>query len=87
MKNNVIDQHDEILPFFADMKDLLCLYIKGNPAMRKVSQFRKNMILNMPKLYYLDDRPIFEIERLCADAFVRGGKEEEKKVREEYQAK
>jgi hypothetical protein len=42
------------------------------------------MVINMPKLYYLDDRPIFEIERLCADAFARGGKEEEDRVREEF---
>ena len=38
----------------------------------------------MPNLYYLDERPIFDYERLLADAFKRGGKEEEERVRLEY---
>ena len=32
---------------------------------------------------YLDERPIFEHERMVADAFVRGGEEEVKRVKEE----
>jgi hypothetical protein len=40
----------------------------------------------MPALAYLDERPVFEIERLTADAFKRGGVEEETRVREEYKA-
>jgi len=27
----------------------------------------------MKNLYYLDDRPIFEVERLAADAWAEGG--------------
>lgn len=38
----------------------------------------------MPNLYYLDERPIFDFERLLAEAFARGGKEEEERVRKEY---
>lgn len=38
----------------------------------------------MPNLYYLDERPVFEAERLCADAFKNGGKEEEERVRSEW---
>lgn len=38
----------------------------------------------MPNLYYLDERPIFDFERLLADAFNRGGKEEEERVRKDY---
>lgn len=41
----------------------------------------------MPKLCYLDERPVFEIERICADAFVRGGADEEKRVTAEYAEK
>jgi hypothetical protein len=33
-------------------------------------------------LNYLDDRPIFDHERIVADAFVKGGEEEEKRVRD-----
>jgi hypothetical protein len=37
----------------------------------------------MKNLNYLDDRPIFEHERIVADAFMRGGKDEEQKVRDQ----
>lgn len=49
-----------------------------------VSGYRKILTVNMPNLYYLDERPIFDYERLLADAFKRGGKEEEERVRIEY---
>ena len=38
----------------------------------------------MPNLAYLDERPVSEIERLTCDAFVKGGIEEELRVKEEY---
>ena len=40
----------------------------------------------MPVLYYLDERPVFEAERLCADAYKKGGKDEEERVRSEWAA-
>jgi len=42
------------------------------------------LVCALPNLAYLDERPINEIERLTADAFVRGGIEEERRVRDEY---
>jgi dynein assembly factor 1, axonemal len=49
--------------------------------------YRKNMLMAMPHLYYLDERPVFEAERLCADAFKVGGKEHEEAVRSEWATK
>lgn len=46
--------------------------------------YRKNLLMAMPNLYYLDERPVFEAERLCADAFKLGGKDEEERVRSEW---
>ena len=37
--------------------------------------------MQLPKLQYMDERTIFEAERLTADAFKRGGKDEEERVR------
>lgn len=59
------------------MKELICLYLKGNPSVRKVRQYRKMLAVGMSKLAYLDDRPIFEIERVGCDAFAIGGAEAE----------
>jgi dynein assembly factor 1 len=48
--------------------------------------YRKNLLMAMPNLYYLDERPVFEAERLCADAFKLGGKDEEERVRSKWAA-
>lgn len=39
------------------------------------------MIARIPTLKYLDDRPVFEDDRRHAEAFARGGIEEERKER------
>ena len=45
------------------------------------------MVRALKNLNYLDDRPVYEYERLIADAFARGGEEEEAKVKQEMQDK
>ena len=40
------------------------------------------MIISIPTLKYLDDRPVFEEDRRAAEAFGRGGFEEERRERE-----
>lgn len=42
------------------------------------------MIAGIPCLLYLDDRPVKEVDRDAAEAWMRGGFEEEKKVRKAY---
>ena len=39
----------------------------------------------MKQLQYLDDRPVFEIERIAANAWSEGGAEAEKEARAKYQ--
>lgn len=87
LRENLIEDHDEVIPFFKEMPELIALYLKGCPAARKISNYRKNMTIAIPALAYLDERPIFDYERLLADAFGRGGKEEEERVRVEWAAK
>jgi Leucine-rich repeat (LRR) protein len=83
LKSNQIDARDQIVSFFAEIPSLHALYLKGNPCVRYISKYRKTMTEQLPKLNYLDDRPIFDHERIVADAFVRGGEEEVNKVKEE----
>jgi hypothetical protein len=66
------------------MQNLICLYLKGNPCQRKVSMYRKRLTAGMKSLAYLDDRPVFEIERIGADAFAKGGAEAEKEAKKAY---
>ena len=46
-----------------------CLYLKGNPVAATTKGYRKTLICIFPLLTYLDDRPIFDKERRCAEAW------------------
>ena len=46
--------------------------------------YRKNLTGSLKNLYYLDDRPVFESERIFADAWKKGGKEAEQQARQKY---
>lgn len=87
MRDNQIAAPLSIVPFFSQLSTVTSLYLAGNPAVRLVSHYRREMTLKMPALYYLDDKPIFKDDRLIAEAFVRGGKEEEAKVKVELEQK
>jgi hypothetical protein len=64
--------------------ELRVLYLNGNDIIRKIPSYRKKLITQLRSLSYLDTKPVDEGERLAADAFFKGGLEEERKVREEY---
>lgn len=59
----------------------------NNPCIKKIKGYRKTVIASIPSLSYLDDRPVFEDDRRRAEAWVRGGIEEErvelKKIKKE----
>ncbi|CAE7175974.1 Dnaaf1, partial [Symbiodinium pilosum] len=82
----------DILPeVFARMADLRVLYLKGNPCAKKIPNYRKGITAVCQNLKYLDDRPVFPEDRRTADAFNRGGLEEERaerrRIKEEENAK
>ena len=58
---------------------------------RKIDYYRKKIISDIPNLKYLDDRPVFEEDRRRAEAWARGGMEEEraemKKIKKEKEDK
>ncbi|XP_034951540.1 dynein assembly factor 1, axonemal [Chelonus insularis] len=74
-----------IIEVFASMKSLRVLTLMGNPVLRSIQVYRKTMILKCKNLRYLDDRPVFPLERACAQAWERGGNEEEMAERKRWQ--
>ena len=59
----------QVLRIFQSLPDLRCLYVTGNPVVSKIKNYRKTMIATIPTLNYLDDRPVFPVERRCAEAW------------------
>ena len=73
LQNNEIDGDPEaMVGLFASMPKLACLYMQGNPVVSQLRQYRKRMIASIASLAYLDDRPVFPLERRCAEAWAAG---------------
>jgi hypothetical protein len=78
---NKIDEVNIIENILVHLPSIKVLYLQGNECVRKISHYRKTLISSLKNLTYLDDKPVFEDERRFAEAFTRGGLEEEKKER------
>jgi len=81
IQNNKIDDVDFLPEVLMRMPQLKVLYLKGNPICKKLPSYRKTLIAHLPRLSYLDDRPVFKDEARCSAAFFRGGIEEEREER------
>lgn len=68
LQNNMLDDL-EILEVLRSLPQLKCLYLQGNPVVSKWSNYRKTIISAISSLAYLDDRPVFERERRCSEAW------------------
>lgn len=82
LTNNHIEGDEEVFNVLKDIQSLSNLSINGN-EIAKLKNFRKKMISMLPKLSYLD-RPIEELERIAAVAFIEGGSDAEKAARDKY---
>ncbi|XP_018368008.1 PREDICTED: dynein assembly factor 1, axonemal homolog isoform X2 [Trachymyrmex cornetzi] len=76
ISHNRIDTCD-IVDILGDMKSLRVITLSGNPVLKQIKMYRKTMILKCKNLQYLDDRPVFPRDRACAEAWMRGGVDEE----------
>ncbi|KAM7352286.1 defective transmitter release isoform 1-T5 [Cochliomyia hominivorax] len=86
LSNNRIDDI-LVVKIFSRMPELKVLVLQGNPVVSKIPQYRKTLILECKKLTYLDSRPVFPKDRACAEAWKRGGYEEERRENERWNRK
>ncbi|XP_013141984.1 PREDICTED: uncharacterized protein LOC106106007 isoform X2 [Papilio polytes] len=66
-----------IVDVLADMMVLKVLVLTGNPVVRNIPAYRKTLTLRLKELLNLDNRPVFPRDRACAEAWQRGGLQEE----------
>ncbi|XP_043227541.1 dentin sialophosphoprotein-like [Amphibalanus amphitrite] len=75
---------ENMIEIFKSMKELRVLYLVGNPGLRTIKDYRRIMTVGIKKLSYLDERPVFDKDRACAEAWARGGREEERAERDRW---
>ena len=68
-----MDGDESIIDFFANFDDLRVIYLKNNQIVRKISNYRKQMVSGIKKLKYLDDRPVSADERKLCEKWKEGG--------------
>lgn len=89
ISDNKIDCEDpnDFINIFERMHDVRVLYLFGNPVIKKIQNYRKTLIARLPNLRFLDDRPVFEEDRIFAEAFYKGGIQAEREARKEWKEK
>uniref|UniRef100_A0A3Q2XYW0 Dynein axonemal assembly factor 1 n=1 Tax=Hippocampus comes TaxID=109280 RepID=A0A3Q2XYW0_HIPCM len=73
-----------ILAVLEAMPELRVLNLMGNEVVKKIPNYRKTLIVRLKQLTFLDDRPVFPKDKACAEAWARGGIEEERKEAEQW---
>lgn len=64
---------------------ILLLVLLWWPELHACRHYRKAILAALPRLQYLDDRPVFEVERVTVDAWVKGGRDAEVAAKKAYE--
>ncbi|CAK9079201.1 unnamed protein product [Durusdinium trenchii] len=74
VSHNCIEETEGVIEFWADLPaELKILRYHGNPGVRFIEHYRKRLVNALASLRYLDERPIFPVERKSSAAWAEGG--------------
>ncbi|XP_069181760.1 dynein axonemal assembly factor 1 homolog [Procambarus clarkii] len=76
--------HPDVVQVLGSMRGLRVVQLTGNPAVREVRAYRNTLVVTCANLTYLDDRPVFPVDRAAAEAWSEGGLEAERRTRREW---
>jgi dynein assembly factor 1 len=73
LEGNILEDGPGILEILEQLPLLRCLRLKGNPMVRasNMRHYRKLVLSKLPLLEYLDDRPVFDSERVRVKAWAK----------------
>ena len=75
---NYFECGDALLSFWPEhLPNILCLYIHHNPCSRGLKDARRRLVSTLPKLRWIDERPVTTMERAGCEAWAVGGKDAE----------
>eukprot|EP00435_Cladocopium_sp_Y103_P040772 s1774_g11.t1 len=78
VSSNYFEDGDALVNFWeSNLPNVQCLYIHHNPCSRALKDSRRRLISRLPKLRWIDERPVTAIERAGCEAWAVGGKEAE----------
>jgi hypothetical protein len=70
---------------WSHMSLLKVLRFHGNPCVHNITHYRKRMVNALPQLTYLDERPVFALDRQTSEAWCRGGPDAMQECRQKFQ--
>ncbi|KAK7068095.1 Dynein assembly factor 1, axonemal [Halocaridina rubra] len=80
--NHIADP--DIVQILGSITELRVVQLIGNPVVREIRPYRNTLITSCLNLTYLDDRPVFPVDRVAAEAWKTGGIPAERKTRKEW---
>jgi len=82
---NYIEDGEALLDFWCQtLPDIECVYIHHNPCSRSLRDSRRRLVSSLPKLRWVDDRPVTGLERAGCEAWATGGKDAELLAKQAY---
>lgn len=76
VSKNQIEVTEGVVEFWSEFADRFkVLRYFGNPGERSIEHYRKRLVNSLPIMTYLDDRPVFPVERKACAAWAEGGLE------------
>lgn len=85
VSRNELESIEGVVELWTELTSVKVLRYHGNPGVRNIEHYRKRLVNAMPNLTYLDERPVFPVERRSCAAWADGGFEAMHAAKRDYQ--